>query len=1337
MLTIDRYGKTLSNTFVSKTTAIAQKIKPLVIVHWLDSRHILKDGNTVIASSNADFSTPSNSDITNEAYGLLANGRSLTSKEINFNKARRSDFYFTPNESINGFERESFSWAVAGAKDKDGNVITANGRWHCLPSTKDENLEFGYWSSTKSTSNTHATLSGYEFSTAVILTYVFQARYVNRIKVVTSEKYGQIKAYNVKAYRNTNTLVFNEDAEIADDGYYFLHYLDGITNNDINKIVLTIYTTKNPLDHARVQEVNPIYEVDMSDYVISASVEKVRDVHETSLPIAGTSASSASIIFDNTDKDFNLFSTSSTYGKYMKKDIKIYIYGGWQIQKSSNSTISTVLTNSITSSSNMIPVATTNNFPDGGGGNNYIITIDGNTINREYILCSKNNANSFTVIERGYSDTIAKAHNSNATVSFDTFEYVPYGVFYVDEWQGSSDSMQVTAQLTDWQKFAAEKMINNGFFMQDSSVAQGVEHLLLRSNFPWANISYLQKPSITYPKNGAILHLGFDEKTTDRENKTRVIANSLRARFVEVLNNDLQKRVKDIMLDANDRDLSVLEKALDIKYYFTPARTAKSTEVSTQDQAYPVAVNFTTGQWTKDDGTTTVSEYYNGVFDGFYVPSNSGNQKIVIDIKRGGVRVYLDKVLIINKWYVVESGTNTPVTVESANYNLTAGRAYELRIEFFTDAAKTDDPFVIKLKKEISSVQSFILASEVYTLAALDRIGSRDSQEYLTFNSGTGRWSVAASQNAIERAARRNNGIYRGTLTIGESSGVVSDKDSRSVYLDGNSYIRVPYDISYNIFSNSSHNYTGDSSIVCYAKFHNGSFANSGEYISLWNNSTPTDGFELFYTSNSHGLKIITSSGTETISSNTALSNSAFSLLTFTLSGNTLKYYVDGSLVNTVSLSGAPISFANKDLTIGGRGASYSGGEVPPSANRSFYIDEFAIFNKALSADQVKNDYIETKIQPIIIVPFMFGNEQSIQQIINDISLSDLGRLYIDENQNARYEHYYRFWESTIDQHANVQQIFADNTNIISASYNVQLQTNKVIIKIKGVASNRTALGGLWQAEDPTTLGVVTLEANLTSNANTIVVNTTDRPAFPKSGYLMIDDEVVKYSNITSNTFNEVERAQFNTTAAAHTVSSTVREAKYYNIKFDRSPAFKVKSPLITAIQDIEPALAQIVKYEANPYGANLVVAASNSASTGSIVYLQGQDVMTNSKYFAAIAGIAIETQEVKGEVQEKKLTLDDNIRQYGIKELIIENDFITTLEQANIFASFIIDKMSEPVPVIELQITPSPRVQLGDRVRISSLDAFDIINGDYWVIQSSAQFGSGNSQNIVIRKVV
>jgi len=1346
MLTHGLYGKPISNTFIEKTSAISQKIKPLVIAHWLDSRHIDKvDANTEIASSNATFQIPSSNDIVNESYQMLSENRSLSDNEITFNKAKRANFYFTPNESINGIERESFPWAVAGAKDVYGNIITANGNWHCMPTSStsknnffdlDDNFEFGFWSSTKSTSNLHATKLGYEFATPVVLTYLFTARPINVIKIITSEHYGQIKSYNVKAYVNTSTLVFDQDGEIPEDNYYLTHYLEGISNTSINKILVTIYTTKNKLDNARVQEVCPIYEKDMTDYVIDVNVSKVRDVHETSLPIAGGGSSTASINFNNSNKDFNIFSSGSQFGKYMKKDLRFYVYGGWQIEKTDEYVISTFLTNSINANSNTIPAGTTYGFPDGGGNNNFILIINKDTVNREYVLCSKSTPFVFNVIQRGYGGSVARSHSANSTVHFDTFEYVPYGVFYVDEWQASSSSMTVSASLTNWSKFLNEKTFNKGFFLQDTTVAFASKNILMNVNFPESDVSYLSKPSESYTKNNAILHYGFNENIVDRDNATRTISNSLRARFVEVTSNDLVG-LKDILLDANDKDLSIMEKALDIKSYFTPSLTTTSNQISTQDQAYPVALNFTTGTFTKTAGGS-VSESYNGVFDGFYVPDTSGNQSIMILINRGGVRVYLDKILIINDWYSIESGSNSLVTVESDNYNLTAGKSYELRIEFFTGTLQTGTPFQIKLKRNDNGGIDWVYSDQTYTMSALDRIGSRSNQSYLSFNSSTGRWSVVPSQNQIERSARRNNALYIGTPVLSQPGGVVSDVDNKSLLLSSNSYLRVPYDISYDIFNSNSHTYTGDFTISTFIKFNQGSFSNTGEFISNWSNASSNSGFELFYNSSMHGLKMITSSGVQTISSNTALSNSAFTLMSFTLDGTSLKYYINGSLSNSITISGTPVSYSNKDLCIGGRGAKYeSSNEVAPSAIREFTIDEFAIFNKALNAEQNLNNYIETQMQPTDVFPFIYGNDTTAQSIINDISLADLGRLYIDENQKAKYEHFNRFFESTIDQHANVQQIFSDTTNIIDASYNVQLQTNKVVVKIAGVTNNLIARQSLWRAEDPTSLGVVELTSNITSTSNSIPVSTTDDPTFPKSGYLKINNEIVKYSNTTSNSFLTVERAQFDTTAASHSDGALVREVRSFDIKFDKTPAFRVQNPLITNLNEPEPALIEMIKYESNHYGAKLIIAASNATTSGSLIYVEGENPADNTKAFASIAGIPVVVTEAKGEVLEKVAKLNDNIRKYGLKELIIENEFITNLEKAQRIANFIINKMSDPVPIITLNILPNPRIQLGDRIKISSMDSFDIINGEYWVISTECGFSDSPSQSITVRKVV
>lgn len=1342
MLDTGLYGKAISNTFISKTTDISQRIKPLILIDWLDSRHVLKYNGVDIASSNSAFTTPSTEAVNLEVSGMLLRTakspsvtyRSLSGNELSFNKRNRSDYYFTPNESINGIERQSFTWAVCDAKDKFGKTITANGEWHALPSSKDDNYEFGFISNTKSTSSLHATRSGYEFSSPVIIEYNFTERKCNILKVITSEYNGQIKAYNIKAYVDTSTIVLNVDGEIATDSYYNTHYLD---DEDINRITLTIYTTKNPLDRARVNEVCPIYQLDITDYVIDFGVSKVRDVHETSLPIAGGGSSTCNLNLDNSGKDFSIFSSASTFGKYMKKDLRVHVYTGWQIQKTNEELITNVLSNTILANSSTIPVNSTDSFPDGGGNNNYVITINPGTATPERVLCYKNDAFSFTAVTRGYADTTAAGYSSGTTISFDPYEYVPAGTYYIDEWQSASSSMTASATLTNWNKFTNEKMITNGYFMQDSTIAESVNNLLLRTNFPKSDISYFLIPSKSYTKNDAILHFGFDEDTVDRANSTRTPSKSLRARFVAPAEKQ-RNAIKDIELDANDRVLSAEEKALDITTYIAPSFVSTSKAITTQPAGETtVALNYTTDSFVAVDGTT-VTDYYNGVFDGFYIPSSSGVQRLRLDVKNCGVRMFFNKNLTeINNWYEIDPGNDTMTTFLTEEMDLTAGNVYELRIEFFHKTYT----FGIALKKVVGGTVSWVDEDECVTMPCFDYIGNKNVAPYLNFSSGS--WSVNTAGNFVERVANRNDGVYVGSVLTGQPSGVVSDTDNKSVLLASNSYIRVPYHISYDVFDSSSPVYNNEFSIELNAKFHNGSFSSNGEYISNWANSTPASGFEFYHNSTSHGFKFISSSGVQTVSSNTAISTSEFTHIAVTYKNNSLNYYVNGALSNSVTTSGTLVAYTDRDLTIGGRNAFYDSagtsgyGEIAPSSIRSFYIDEFAMFAKQLSAAEIKNNYIQIKIQPIFVMPFIYGNDVTIQSLIDTISLADLGRLYIDEYDKARYEHYYRFFEPTIDQHANVQQIFSDTTNIVDASYNVQLQANKVVVKLTGVSTKNNAIQGLWAPDDGTTLAVGKLNANILSNSSSIPMVTTDKPYFPKSGYVQIDSEIIKYEAKTANSLDTLTRAYFNTATASHTADALVREVQQYNISYNSAPAFQIQNPLISGIFNKNPALIEIIKFEPNSYKANLIVSASIYAENGSEVFLKGTDGQKNEVSVASIAGIPIIVQSTNNDIREQKETLDDNIRLYGLKEIVIENEFITDLEHAKTIATFIISKMSDPVPVLNLNITPTPRIQLGDRVKISSMDSFDIINGEYWVISTDISYGNQPSQSLVIRKVV
>jgi len=1331
MLQYGLYDKEISTSFNTAIAGIAQSVKPLIFIDWLDSRHVDKHSNTEIATSNYTNSKISEAAVVQNVSGMLSNNRSLSANEILINRSRGADFYFTPNESINGVERQSFTWAVCDAKDVNGEVITANGQWHCMPPTKEENYEFGYQSSVKSTNSLHATLNGYQFADPVLLTYVFTERKVNLIKVITSEYNGQIKSYNIKAYNNTVNLVYNVDAEIPENNYFFEHYLDGIASNNINKIILTIYTTKNPLDYARINEMSPIYRLDMTDYVMNFSVSKVRDVHETSLPIAGSGSNTSSITFDNTGKEFNLFNSSSDFGKYMKKDIAVYIHAGWQIHYHNNAFVEAVLSSNVASNANVWTVNSVSDFPNGGPGDYYLLTIEPNTVNKEIVIAEKGAGNSFNIIERGVGGTSAKSHSAGSTIKFDIYEYVPYGVFYIDEWQATSSSMNVTANLTDRSKFNNEKMLTKGFLLQDSTVAEAVEHLLLMTNFPKKDIKYLCYPSKSYKKNNAILHYGFDENSIDRANSQKIVSTSLRARFVQAPSSNLYS-VYDIQLDANDRELTIYEKALDVKAYISPSLTTTTSAISSNNQ---LALDFVSGQFT-DKNSVVVNEYFNGVFDGYYVPSATGDYEILLSINKGGCRVFLNKVLIINEWRLVDSGSNSTVTFTSSEFALTAGKAYELRIEFFTRNYVAGEPFRISLGRTFNGNQDDIYANECYTMVVNDKIGVKNDNTYLTFASNS--WTPTANVNTIERSARRNDSIYLGNVAISEPSGVVSDSNSKSILLSSNSYLRTPYHISYNIFDTGSSLYTGEFTIQIFLKFHNGSFANDGEYISNWSNAAPNSGFEFFNSNSSNGFKFVSSSGVQTISSNTALSSSIFNHLAVTYKNNVLKYYINGNLSNTVTTSGNLVSFTNKDLTFGGRGAGFSNGaEVAPATKRSFYIDEFVIHNKEFTSSEIKNNYIETQMKEVRIMPFIYGNDSSIQSIIDNISLADLGRFYIDENNIAQYEHFNRFFESSIDQHANVQYQLSDTGNIIDASYNVQLQTNKVVVKINGVANNLISKQSLWRAEDPTTLGVTQLSSVFSNSDTSINVLSTDNPYFAKSGYLKINNEIIKYGNTTSNSFLTLERGMFDTAVASHNANTLVREVKNYDLLYDKAPAFKIENPLITNMSNVYPPKIELIKYNPTSFGAKLILAASNNTVNGDIVYIEGENPLTEEKHFAGIAGIPVVVTDKTGDVKEQKAVLDDNIRKYGLKEIVIENEFITDLTHAQNLANFIINKMSDPVPIINLNILPIPKLQLGDRIRISSLDSFDIINGDYWVISTDFTYDSTVSQSLVIRKVI
>jgi hypothetical protein len=1309
MITVDQYNKDLSSDFNTAIAAKAQKIKPKVVVTWLDSRHL---DNLAVTTNSAHANT---------SYPEIG-------------------FYFSASEAFNGIERQSFTWGVAGAKDKDGDVIKADGTWYTMPSliTTDlantqvgGNLEFGWWSGSQSNASLHGTYTGYGFITDPYIEATFTARKVNKIKIVTSEYYGRIANYTIYAYDASNNVVVSFSDLIPLNTYYKEHILSpALSTQNIAKIRVVAHSTRNPSDNARIQEVVPLYEEDMSDYVISMSLNRTRDVHETSLPIGGSEMGTASVEFDNTTKKFNIFDNNSDYGKYLKKELKVDIYSGWRIKKPSddyidNVYLDTFLTANANSTTTSLIVNDTTVFPSGGAGNYFVVILDKGTQSEELILCSGVTLpDTLNVVERGYAGTTATSHSSLSSVKFEVYEYVKNGTYYIDEWNTASSSMTVGATMQDWTKYLVEKTIKYGFLLQNSYVGDAVKNLLMRSNFPQADIEKLSTYSQGALERGAIASYSFKEETIDRSGNDIIPSNGLRARFWGMPSNKKDISVKDILADALDRQLTKMDLALGETRFVSPSFVALSKNISSNSSNAVQLVDYSfTGT-----NETVYSDYYNGVIDGYYIPLASGNQNLVIYITGGGVRLYLDDALILNKWNTYESNTR----LQSSTVNLTAGVPRKIRIEFYHSYnSGASSNFRLALYKVVGAgSDTIVTANECTTIATFDSIGTRNASQDLT---------VA---NAYHM---RNNGVYINNPKLSQPTGLVSETKDGSVLLESNAYIRIPMHDSINITNSNSSLYTGRWTVEFYGKFNAGSFDSDGEYISTWANSSPTSGFEFFNNSSSNGFKIKTLANsvvtTETVSSNTALSNSVFSHIVATFDGSSLYYYVNGDLKSNTVLTGIPIAFVS-DITIGGRGASFTAnvGEVAPSTIRSFIVDEFQIYNQFLTTKQVKDRYSESQIQPLTNFAFLYGNNSSLKQIIDDITFADIGRLYIDELGKAKYEHFYRFFETSIDQHANVQTTLSDSTYIIDGSYTVQLQCNKVDVPLSGLQKALDARQALWNVENDTTITTVTLSANLTSNANVAYYSSNSDIPFPNAGYIKIGSEIIKYNSKTGNSFNNLERGQFQTNPTSHSIdngnASKIREVKYFNVSFQKAPAFNVQTPFITAIRIDEPDLLEIHKYIPYAYGAELIIAAANTAPVEKIVMLAGEDRETRYPYATSIAGIPVEISEQNSDIKSQTASVTESIKKYGLKDITIQSNFINDAVHAQKIADFIISKTQIPVPILNITSVIMPKIQLGDRVRITTFTALGITNTDYWVISYNRTIGNNFTQQMVLRQV-
>lgn len=439
---------------------------------------------------------------------------------------------------------------------------------------------------------------------------------------------------------------------------------------------------------------------------------------------------------------------------------------------------------------------------------------------------------------------------------------------------------------------------------------------------------------------------------------------------------------------------------------------------------------------------------------------------------------------------------------------------------------------------------------------------------------------------------------------------------------------------------------------------------------------------------------------------------------------NGTKIYLDGNLVltTTITVSGQG---SNLDIASGGGALQFFMGSV----------DEASLFNYLLSAQDVIDLYEAGYGYNQIVYPFIYGKDETAWDAMLNIATADLGMFYFDETDVFNYEGGDHFHETvpTHTQHSAVQYSLSDSTNIISGSHIVDLQVNKVVVNINAKSTYSYGIQGVWRADDNASLVVTTLAGAHDRRATTFNIPDTNNPAWPNTGYFKIGSEIIEYTGINYSQFTGCIRGRFGTSVQSHANGAKVKEHRVFEIEYSSAPAFSIQQPHITA--SLFENTVDIDEFTYDAYRAKLRVSASELNPAGTIIWLEGEDPVTELNYYTSIAGRPIEEKTTE-QVTTQEARTSSSVRRYGYKKLEIDNRYIQSKEHAAKVANFVLLHYKNPVPVIELSTLGIPHLQLGDRVRITAFGQLDIVNRDYWIMGISMSYTGGVDQRLILREV-
>lgn len=449
-----------------------------------------------------------------------------------------------------------------------------------------------------------------------------------------------------------------------------------------------------------------------------------------------------------------------------------------------------------------------------------------------------------------------------------------------------------------------------------------------------------------------------------------------------------------------------------------------------------------------------------------------------------------------------------------------------------------------------------------------------------------------------------------------------------------------------------------------------------------------------------------------------------------TKDGTTYKVWVNGVLEIDETFAGEGDVVNPTAMTIpGGDDFGNSAGNVQMSS--------FSFFDRVITDAEIDRIITATDIMTVPVFRYLYATDQSYWDAMLEFATADIGMFYFDRNGDFRYDYRDVIHSLAINNDATPVYYLDEDVNIIDGSERVEVQVNKVNVNINSLSSLNTEYASIWQAETGESLCVSTLETSMDANSTVMHITSTDSPLWMTTGLVKVDDEIMTYNGIGGGNLLNLQRGQYGTTPTAHTAGVKAREARYYEVKYTDAPAIAVRYPFLTAEWLYQTA--EIDQFYSDHYKSRILVSATESAPADTVVLLEGTNPVTELEYNFRISGVPVKENEGKSDenIEVEARDFAENIRRYRLKEITIDNKFITTKAYASLIAAFILSYYSEPVPLLNLNIHGVPHIQLNDIIEIETYTRLGIENIKYWVIENKIAYDGGIQQSIVLHRYV